>query len=145
MYNSKDTVKNSYSTTYNKIASIERGVKRIREVYDSKPGNLEDYTKQDSIILNIQRACECSIDLAMHIVSDKRLGVPQTSRDAFEVLESNGIIDKSLASKMKPMVGLRNIAVHDYQKVNLKIVEMIIEKHLSDFEEFVYCINKNVR
>ncbi|MGL4762233.1 MAG: type VII toxin-antitoxin system HepT family RNase toxin [Sarcina sp.] len=130
---------------YNKIASIERGVKRIREVYDGKPGNLEDYTKQDSIILNIQRACECSIDLAMHIVSDKRLGVPQTSRDAFEVLESNGIIDKSLASKMKPMVGLRNIAVHDYQKVNLKIVEMIIEKHLSDFEEFVYCINKNVR
>ena len=44
----------------NKIASIERCIKRINEVYASNPSNLDDYTKQDSIILNIQRACECS-------------------------------------------------------------------------------------
>ena len=130
---------------YNKIASIERCVIRVKDVYDNDLKNLEDYTKQDSIILNIQRACECSIDLAMHIVSEKKLGVPQTSRDAFEVLEKNGIITKELASKMKPMVGFRNIAVHDYQKVNIKIVQMIIEKHMDDFNEFIYALNKKMK
>lgn len=126
----------------NKIASIERCIKRINEVYDSNPSNLDDYTKQDSIILNIQRACECSIDLAMHIVAEKKLGIPQNSRDAFEVLEANNIIDKTLSSKLKPMVGFRNIAVHDYQNVNMKVVQTIIEKHLIDFEEYTSSIKQ---
>lgn len=128
----------------NKIASIERCVKRISEVYDSNPLNLDDYTKQDSIILNIQRACECSIDLAMHIVSEKKLGIPQNSRDAFEVLEANNIIDKTLSNKLKPMVGFRNIAVHDYQNVNMKVVQTIIEKHLIDFEEYTLAIKQMI-
>jgi len=43
---------------------------------------LETYiTRQDSIILNLQRACEASIDAAMHLVRVKRLGIPQESRD----------------------------------------------------------------
>ena len=46
---------------------------------------------QDSIILNIQRACEASIDLAMHIVSDLKLGLPKTSREAFKLLEDNNL------------------------------------------------------
>lgn len=50
----------------NKVSTIERCVKRIEEVYANNPLNLKDYTKQDSIILNIQRACEASIDLTMH-------------------------------------------------------------------------------
>lgn len=127
---------------YNKISSIERCVNRINEVYENNPTNLEDYTKQDSIILNIQRACECSIDLAMHIVSERKLGIPQNSRDAFEVLENNGVLEKTLASKMKSMVGFRNIAVHNYESVNIKVVQMIIEKHLGDFKEYIYSINK---
>jgi len=34
------------------------------------------------------------------------------------------------------MVGFRNIAVHDYQKINLDIVKQIIEKHLKDLKDF---------
>jgi uncharacterized protein YutE (UPF0331/DUF86 family) len=120
----------------NKISVIERCIKRINEEYDNNPENLKNYTKQDSIILNIQRACEASIDLAMHIVSEKKLGIPQNSRDAFEVLFENKIIDEKLMNNLKSMVGFRNIAVHDYQTVNLDIVREIIEKHIHDLEKF---------
>lgn len=48
--------------------------------------------------------------------------MPQTSRDAFDVLYSNNIIDSKLAKKLKSMVGFRNIAVHEYQTVNLDVV-----------------------
>lgn len=127
---------------YNKIETIERCIKRINEVYKGNFENLNDYTKQDSIVLNIQRACEATIDLAMHIVSEKKLGVPQNSRDAFEVLNSNKIIDNELTKKLKAMIGFKNIAVHDYQAVNSEIVREIIEKHIDDFKEFIYQINK---
>ena len=35
------------------------------------------------------------------------------------------------------MVGFRNIAVHDYQNLNLEIVVAIVEKNLGDFEGFI--------
>lgn len=126
----------------NKIDTIERCINRIREVYDNDPENLNDYTKQDSIVLNIQRACEASIDLAMHVISEKKLGVPQSSRDGFDVLNKNNLIDDKLTKNLKAMVGFRNIAVHDYKKIEIKIVQIIIEKHLEDFKELIYYMNK---
>lgn len=71
----------------NKAAIIERCVRRIDEEYEGDAANLEeDLTRQDSIILNIQRACEASIDLAMHLVRKFALGIPQDSRQAFDLL-----------------------------------------------------------
>lgn len=124
----------------NKISIIERCVKRVRDEYDNNPENLKNYTKQDSIILNLQRTCEASIDLAMHIVAERKLGLPQSSREAFTLLETADILPSSLSQKMKAMVGFRNIAVHDYQEINLVILQKIVEKHLLDFMEFTKTI-----
>lgn len=120
----------------NKITTIERCIKRIKEVYDQNPENLADFTKQDSIILNIQRACEASIDLAMHLVSERKLGLPKTNREAFQLLQDANLIEASLAKSLKNMVGFRNIAVHDYQSIELNILQSIIEKNLADFMKF---------
>lgn len=35
------------------------------------------------------------------------------------------------------MVGFRNIAVHDYQAINLDIVESIVKTRLDDFREWI--------
>lgn len=120
----------------NKISVIEKCLGRIKDVYGNDADNLTDFTKQDSIVLNIQRACEACIDLAMHISAEKKFGVPQKSREAFELLHVNNIISIETASNMKAMVGFRNIAVHDYQAINADILKEIIEHHLDDFTSF---------
>lgn len=124
----------------NKVTTIERCVKRIHEVYEGNSENLSDLTKQDSIILNIQRACEASIDIAMHLVSEKKLGVPKTSREGFKLLQEAGLIDELLAKTLMNMVGFRNIAVHDYQALQLDILEAILDKHIDDFKQFAKVI-----
>lgn len=124
----------------NKISIIERCVKRVEEVYENNPANISDYTKQDSMVLNIQRACEASIDLAMHLVSKHKLGLPQTSRDAFAILLEEGMLDRKLAVSLMNMVGFRNVAVHDYQSLDVNILESIIEKHMKDFLLFTQVI-----
>ncbi len=117
----------------NKAASLERCVKRIRDVYAGDDKNLfENLTSQESILLNLQRACEVSIDLAMHVIRSRRLGVPQDSREAFNLLQSNGLLDQALAGSLKRMVGFRNIAVHEYTSVKLDIVKSIMTQHLDD-------------
>lgn len=133
----------TYDVIVNKTSVIERCLKRVCEVYDQNPNHLKDYTKQDSIILNIQRACEAAIDLAMHIVAEKKLGIPQSSRHCFELLMEHKMITEDIANKMKAMVGFRNIAVHDYQKVNEVILKKIIEEHLDDFRKYTKQLIKN--
>ncbi|WCT57257.1 DUF86 domain-containing protein [Paenibacillus kyungheensis] len=125
----------------NKTATIRRCVARILEEYAGEEDNLFNYTKQDSIILNLQRACEACLDLAIHIISERNLGVPQSSRDVFDLLFRNGILDKELNQSIKAMVGFRNIAIHDYQGVQVEIIQGIIEEQLDDFEKFIAAIS----
>jgi uncharacterized protein YutE (UPF0331/DUF86 family) len=121
----------------NKAAAIERAVRRVREEHAGDDGNITDnQTRQDAINLNLQRACESSIDAAMHLVRIHRLGVPQETREAFELLQRAQIIDPRLADRLKKMVGFRDVAVHDYQRLNLDIVRQIIAQHLDDFLAF---------
>lgn len=124
----------------NKTTTIERCVHRIHEVYEGNPENLTDFTKQDSIILNIQRACEASIDLAMHLVSERKLGVPKASREGFKLLQETEMIDAALAKTLMNMVGFCKIVVDDYQALELTILEAILEKHIDDFKAFTQVI-----
>jgi uncharacterized protein YutE (UPF0331/DUF86 family) len=120
-----------------KSAIIERCVVRVREVHAGEDDVFaRDLTRQDAIVLNLQRACEASIDLAMHLVRVRRLGLPQESREAFDLLERAGLIDSDLTVRMKRMVGFRNVAVHDYRKFDLEIVRSIIGARLPDFLDF---------
>jgi uncharacterized protein YutE (UPF0331/DUF86 family) len=116
----------------NKSETIKRCIKRINEEYEDNPKNLNEFRRQDSIILNIQRLCEACIDIAIHVIRKKKLGVPQSSKDSFQILEDNGIISKEISNRLQGMVGFRNVAVHDYQCLNLTIVEKVVEDYIYD-------------
>jgi uncharacterized protein YutE (UPF0331/DUF86 family) len=121
----------------NKETAIERAVRRVREEYAGDDQNLmANQTRQDAIILNLQRACEASIDAAMHLVRVHRLGVPQETREAFVLLEQARLLDAPLADRLREMMGFRNVAGHDYQRLNLDIVRSIVLEHLEDFLAF---------
>ena len=127
----------------NKYESIEKCIQRINEEYAGDAKNLNIISKNDSIVLNLQRACEMVIDIAMYVVSTEQLGIPQTKKDAFEILLKNNIIDEDTFKNMKGMIGFRNIAVHDYQEIDEEILIDIIENHLQDLENFARIMLKS--
>lgn len=121
----------------NKAATIERCVARALEEYSADPtGFASNFTRQDAAILNIQRACEATLDMGMHIIRRERLGVTQSARDTFTLLQQAGWITAHVAENMKRMVGFRNVAVHDYQALQLPITLNILAHHLDDFLAF---------
>lgn len=121
----------------NKAATIERCVARAREEYRADPdGFAGNFTRQDAAILNIQRACEAALDMGQHLIRREKLGVPQSARDVFALLARAGWIDAALADSLKRMVGFRNIAVHDYQTLQLPITVNIITRHLDEFLDY---------
>lgn len=113
------------------------GIWRTREEYEADPDTFQqNHTRQDAAILNIQRACEAALDMGQHLIRRQALGIPQSARDVFNLLAQGGWIDVSLADNLKRMVGFRNIAVHDYQALQIPIVVAIIEKHLQEFLQY---------
>lgn len=122
----------------NKKESIERCVQQVR-LYYAMPSELpfeKDHLKQDAIAANLQRVAEQAIDLANHVIRKEKLGLPKESKESFEILARATVIPQELADKLKGMVGFRNIMVHQYQEMDIKIMVDVIEHHLDDLVFF---------
>lgn len=120
-----------------KAALISRSVSRAREEYAAAGDHFDtDYTRQDAAVLNIQRACEAALDMGQHLVRREKLGLPQSSRDVFDLLARAGWIEAKLANSLQKMVGFRNLAVHDYQSLLLPITARVITQHLGEFLDY---------
>lgn len=120
-----------------KAQTIERCIKRVQEEYIGFEDEINtNFTKQDAIILNIERACQACIDMGNHFVKTHKLGIPQSNKDVFQILFSNKIIENEMNKKLQAMVGFRNIAVHDYSNLNLEILHAIIKNELDKLLNF---------
>jgi len=119
----------------NKAAIIERSLNRIMEEYAQNP-ELDNYTHIDAMVLNIERACQAAIDAAQHLVAKHHYGIPQTSADAFELLRKAGVLSLASTKAMIGMTGFRNIAVHEYQALDMDILRAIATKEYSSLISF---------
>ncbi len=128
-------------TVINKVQSIERCIGRAREEYRLAAGDFQaDVSRQDAAILNVTRACEQAIDLANHTIKAAKLGIPMESAESFSLLARAGVISSDLEEKLIGMVGFRNVAVHEYQKLDIGIVENIILDGLDELLKLTHCI-----
>ncbi len=127
-----------------KAAVIDRCLVRVRNTWGANPARLADQDVEDVLVLNLQRACEACISMAMHVVARKRLGLPQESKEAFAMLEQAGVLDPELGQRMKDMVGFRNVVVHEYQKLDRAVLRRILEERLPDFEMFCRAVGRHV-
>jgi uncharacterized protein YutE (UPF0331/DUF86 family) len=122
----------------NKAEIIERCIGRVKKTYArDSTAIFADFSIQDVIVLNLERACQAAIDMGMRWVRIESLGVPKDSRDAFTLLAIAGRLPLVLADSLKKTVGFRNIVVHDYREIDFGIVKAIIERDFPDFRELI--------
>lgn len=124
-----------------KLDSLRRCLDRVRERCPSDVATLATNADlQDIVVLNLSRAVQICVDLALHMLSSAGQPVPDTMGQAFDRLASTEHISASLASRLKKAVGFRNIAVHNYSGIDWAIVHAIATRHLCDFEAFARAI-----
>lgn len=127
----------------NKAAIIERSLKRAREEFNADP-QFSDHTHIDAMLLNIERACQAAIDLAMHLCARERLGTAQSNADSFIRLSEAGLITQATGKEMIAMSGFRNIAIHQYQSIDMNIVHHIITEKYHSFITFCKELGLNI-
>jgi uncharacterized protein YutE (UPF0331/DUF86 family) len=126
-----------------KLAFIETCVRDLRTL--ARPDRIADDVREQRFVEHtLQLAIQAALDVASHIVSDERLGEPDTNRDVFRLLERAGIVSADLGGRLEQMAGFRNVVVHLYQEVDLGIVRDVLENHLDDMLEFVAAIRRRL-
>lgn len=90
----------------------------------------------------LQIAIQAALDVASHIVSDRRLGEPRTNRELFDLLARDGWIDAPLTATLRNMAGFRNVLVHGYDDVDLAVVKDVLSHHLGDLSAFVAAVRR---
>ena len=126
-----------------KLNLIESYVRELRTL--AKPEALRrDIREQRFVLHTLQLAAQAALDIASHIVSDERLGEPDTYRELFELLARHRWIEPVLSSKLEDMAGFRNVVVHGYADVDLNVVEDVVKNHLDDLLAFVRAIRTRV-
>jgi len=122
-----------------KLASIETCVRELQTL--ARPEALRtDVREQRFVEHTLQIAIQAALDVASHIVSDERLGEPDTNPELFDLLVKAGWLPSALAAELRAMAGFRNVLVHGYQDVDLGVVEDVLENHLADLQAFVAAI-----
>jgi uncharacterized protein YutE (UPF0331/DUF86 family) len=126
-----------------KLAFVETCVRELKTL--ARPERIgEDVREERFVEHTLQLAIQAALDVGSHVVSDERLGEPETGREVFRLLAKAGVVDAVLAERLERMAGFRNVVVHLYQEVDLGIVRDVVENHLGDLLEFVTAIRRKL-
>lgn len=126
-----------------KLETRRRCIQRIRQRCPATAELLAaDIDAQDIVALNLTRAVQTSVDIAMHVIAGHDVSAPAAMGEAFEALALAGIIDASLADRLKKAVGFRNIAVRQYESIDWAVVRSVCHGDFPDFREFAGAIER---
>lgn len=119
-----------------KVDSLERCLSRIADAREASSPARPAVDVQDITALNLQRAVQAMIDLAAHVVAAEGLGVPDSLGASFTLLERANILDPALAEQMRRMTDFRNVAIHEYRRLDPAVLDAIVRDRLGDLRAF---------
>ncbi len=118
-----------------KLTRIEACIKDLELV---TPASIEANIVHERFVEHtLQIAIQAAVDIASHIVSDERLGDADTNHALFDLIARHGWIPDDQIPVMHRMVGFRNVLVHEYEDVDVRLVRAIVERHVNDLQAFV--------
>lgn len=125
-----------------KMADIEKYLKELEPIL--KIGSrkiIDDNLRLHTVERLFQLIVDVAVDINTHIIMASDFAVPDDSYSTFVVLGENKILPMEFAVRIAPSVGLRNMIVHKYGKVDIKKMVDDVVNEISDYVEYLKAIN----
>ncbi len=125
------------STVQERLKKLEEQLILLREVQQvGKEKFLADPREHVYALHLLQTAIQAMIDIGTHLISGLNLGRVETYRDIARLLSQRGIIPEEFRPKFESMIGLRNLIIHEYLKIEFEKIYTILQDNLEDLTEF---------
>ena len=108
----------------------------LKNIKDNK---LDEWALRYGIFESIQ----IIIDISCHISSKYNLGSAKTYAQCIENLEKQKYIDKKLAKNLISSIGLRNMLIHEYVKIDIEQLYGFLS-FTDDFSQFIKQIKEHL-
>lgn len=90
---------------------------------------------------NFQLIVDAMLDINIHFIRELNLNSPDDLKSTFIILAEGKILPFDFAQKISPVVGLRNMLVHGYEKIDNALFVDSFQKNKKDFDEYLRTIN----
>lgn len=126
-----------------KMADIQGYFMELKDILNEASREIiEDNLKLRTVERLFQLIVDTSVDINTHIISESDFSVPDDYQSTFIVLADNKILPMDFALKIAPSVGLRNLIVHKYGKVDIKKMVDDIKSEISQYLEYLKHLQK---
>lgn len=123
------------STHLDHLKEFIKKLETYQKIVDQKRF-LTEQMAQDAILKTLEQICEAILTLATMLVAQYGLRKGESDEDLFEILAKEKVYPKKFAEELKGLSGFRNILVHDYISIDLKLVYKNLKKGLPIFKKF---------
>ena len=132
---------NIVSSRIHRIRECVGFLKKIAKLADEETF-LKDPFLTASAERYLQVAIQATLDICNHIVADLGLEAPSEYRQVPEILAREKLLPKRLSKRMTAMIGLRNILVHEYLRVDRRLIYEVLRNDLEDFATFIKAMTR---
>ncbi len=111
-------------------------LEQLKQEASSEDAFVDDFHLFGSTERYLQLAIQAIIDVTHLLIINLGKKRPDDNYEAVSILHESGLVTDELAHKLTAMVGLRNILVHEYGKINRRKIYAVLTTQLSDLEQF---------
>ena len=121
----------------------------LQECYEELTGVLreearmiiEDHLKLHTVERLFQLIVDTAVDINTYIIIESKFSVPNDYQSTFVILGENRLLPMDFAMKIAPSVGLRNLVVHKYGRVDVKRMVDDIRSEIGEYKEYLEYID----
>ncbi|MBI4746684.1 MAG: DUF86 domain-containing protein [Deltaproteobacteria bacterium] len=128
-----------------KIERIREYVRLINSIKDDCTARFtSDPLYRGAMLHYLYLLADSCISLAELVIKHKKLRLPQTYYEAFDILGENKILEPGFAFSFAKIAGFRNFLAHDYEEIAESAICRDTLSKLEDVEEFLRQIESSL-
>lgn len=127
----------------NKMADIQKYLEEMSPIlkYEARE-IIDDNLKLHTVERLFQLIVDASIDINTHVIIETELNVPDDYQSTFMTLGEHKILPMDFAVAIAPSVGLRNLIIHKYGKVDIKKMVDDIKNNIGQYKDYLKNIDE---
>lgn len=129
----------------NKIVDLTLYYKKLEKIIKSATADIiKDDLKLHSTERLFQLIVDTALDINTHFIAELGISPPSDYYNTFISLAENKVLPMEFSLKIASSVGLRNLVVHKYGKVDVRRMVDDIKKEIKDYLLYVKHINEYI-
>lgn len=129
-----------------KLSRLDEYLRYLTELQKvNRDSFLKDYHAFGLAERYLHLAIEVLVDVGKLLVVAEALRRPEDNEDIFVVLSEQKVLSADLLKRLHGIAGFRNILVHEYEKIDRRIVYERLQKNPDDFKDFKTAVLRYLR